>query len=166
MMQGITDYLWAVWLVIAALFAVVEVFTVTFIALWFGIGAAGAALVAAFGLGFHFQLLTFAGISTLLTVSTRRIFQRWLEHSTPALPAPGDISLIGKRGVVVTESRGPRSEAELELDGTVWTALPLGGDHLKPGEECEVVRIEGNQLYVRPLSPLPDWRGARQPQRQ
>lgn len=119
MMQGITDYLWAVWLVIAALFAVVEVSTVTFIALWFGIGAAGAALVAAFGFSFPFQLLTFVVVSTLLTVSTRRIFQRWLERSTPALPALGDISLIGKRGVVVTESRA----AQRSGTGTRWHRL-------------------------------------------
>lgn len=165
-MQGIANYLWMVWLVIAALFAVVEVSTVSFIALWFGIGAASAALVSAFGFGFPLQLLTFIVISTTLTVSTRRIFLRWLDRSTPALPASGELMLLGKRGVVVTESKGLRNEAELELDGTIWTALPIGGDHLKPGEECEVVRVEGNQLYVRPLQALPDWKAIKQTHRQ
>jgi len=166
MIQGIRDYFWVVWLVIAAVFAVVEASTVSFVALWFGVGAVGAALMAALGFGFLPQLLTFVAVSTALTLSTRRIFQRWLERSAPALPTGEDISLIGKRGVVVTESKGPRHQAEVELDGTVWTALPVGEDCLTIGQECEVIRIEGNQLYVRPLYPLPDWKATKQAYRQ
>ncbi|MGQ9896310.1 MAG: NfeD family protein [Acidobacteriota bacterium] len=158
MMQGMAGYLWIVWLVIAALFALVETFTVSFIALWFGIGAAGAALVAAFGFGVPLQLLTFIITSTVLTISTRRIFLRWLDQSTPAVTTPADLSLVGKRGVVVTVSNGSHSKVELELDGTVWTAQPIGEERLKTGQECEVIGVEGNHLYVRPIQLLPDWK--------
>lgn len=162
MIQGVAEYMWMVWLAVAAVCALVEVSTVSFIALWFGIGAGAAALAAAAGLGVPAQIFAFLAVSTVLTASTRRIFLRWLNRPIAASSAFDDISLVGRRGVVVTESRGPRSEAELELDGTVWTALPVNGEDLTTGEECEVIRIEGNHLYVRPIQRTPDWKAAKQ----
>ncbi|MCS7080963.1 MAG: NfeD family protein [Chloracidobacterium sp.] len=147
---------------VAAACAAVEVFTISFIALWFAVGAGAAALAAALGFGVPVQILTFMVVSTALTVSTRRIFLRWLNRPVADTLPSNDISLIGKRGVVITESRGPRSEAELELDGTVWTALPVNGEPLTTGDECEVIRIEGNQLYVRPIQHIPDWKAVKQ----
>ncbi|MFQ3581727.1 MAG: NfeD family protein [Chloracidobacterium sp.] len=161
-MQDIAEYLWMAWLILAAVFAVAEISTVSFIALWFGIGAGAAALVAALGFSLPIQLLTFVGASTALTLSTRRIFLRWLNQSTAPVSPPDEVGLIGKRGLVVTGSRGSRSAAEVELDGTVWTALPVTGDQLTLGEECEVVRIEGNQLHVRPVQQTPDWKALKQ----
>ncbi len=161
MIQGLAGYMWMVWLAIAAVFAVVELSTVSFIALWFGIGAGAAALMAALGFGAPVQVLVFVAVSTALTLNTRRIFLRWLAQPDSIAPVLSDSSLVGKRGVVVTESAGPRSEAALELDGTIWTALPIAGDALVVGEECEVIRIEGNQLYVRPIQRNPDWKPTR-----
>ncbi|OYT72289.1 MAG: hypothetical protein CFK52_05570 [Chloracidobacterium sp. CP2_5A] len=152
------EHMWIMWLVIAAIFAVVEISTSGFIALWFGIGAGAAALTAALGFGAPAQLVALITVSTALTLSTRRIFLRWLDRPTSIAPAFGDSSLVGKRGIVLKESKGVRSEVELELDGTVWTALPVAGDALAIGEECEVVRIEGNQLYVRATQRAPDWK--------
>ncbi len=160
MTQNLVDSMWIVWLVIAAICAAVEVLTTGFIAIWFGLAAGAAALAAAVGFGLPFQLVVFLVVATTLTASTRRIFLRWLNKPVSTLPALNDLSLVGKRGIIITESRGPRREAEIDLDGTVWTALPIHGETLSSGVECEVIQIEGNQLYVRPVHYSPDWKTA------
>ena len=62
--------IWYIWLILAALFIVAEMFTTGFVLLWFGIGALVAALLALTGLvGLPLQILTFLVVSVALTIA-------------------------------------------------------------------------------------------------
>ena len=47
--------LWWIWIIIAAFFAISEVFTAGFFILWFGVGALVAGLLALLGVGIIWQ---------------------------------------------------------------------------------------------------------------
>jgi len=146
------SYAWIVWLIIAAIFIAVEVFTPGFFLLWFGVGALVASVMALIGIGsFALQMIVFLIVSVLLVVASRTIFERFftskLDHNRLK---SGVETMIGQIGTVVEPSRGALNEGAVRVYGSVWTAFPTEGERpLSEGESVAVERIEGNAIYVR-----------------
>ena len=143
---------WIIWLIIAGVFAVAEVFTPGFVLLWFGFGALLAALLALLGVeSLVFQVVAFLVSSVAMVVASRTILERFLPLSTdkPKLRA-GAETMLGQIGTVVESSHGQLNEGAVKVYGAVWTAYPSDGEWpLKEGDSVSVERIEGNSIYVR-----------------
>lgn len=58
--------IWWLWMLLAAIFIIGEIFTAGFFVLWFGIGAAAAGIMALLGLGAGWQLEIFVVVSGVL----------------------------------------------------------------------------------------------------
>ncbi|MEO6723853.1 MAG: NfeD family protein [Blastocatellia bacterium] len=145
------SYAWIVWIIIAALFIVAEVFTPGFFLLWFGIGALVAALLALVGItSLAAQVLTFLIVSVALLIASRTIFERFLMRpSSSSDLKTGVDKMIGLVGTVVEPSKGAQHEAAVKVYGSVWTAFPTEDEKpLMEGETVAIERIEGNNLYV------------------
>ncbi|MEE1541671.1 MAG: hypothetical protein UF067_04315, partial [Paludibacteraceae bacterium] len=57
--------IWQYWAILALLFVVVEVFTISFAFLSFAFGAIGAAIASGIGMSFEMQLLVFSVLTVL-----------------------------------------------------------------------------------------------------
>jgi membrane protein implicated in regulation of membrane protease activity len=151
--------MWLIWLILAAVFAVAEVFTTGFVLLWFGVGAAVAALLALLGVeSLAAQVVGFLFVSVLLVIASRTIFEQFLVRSSRGNELKtGVAQMIGQRATVTEASRGVLNEAAVRAYGSVWTALPLPDEApLREGETVLIERIEGNTVYVRrPSHPAP-----------
>ena len=146
------SYAWIVWLILAAVFVGLEVLTPGFFLLWFGIGALVSALLALAGVtSTAVQVTVFLVVSVALLIASRTIFERFLPLSSTAQGLKTNIeTMIGQVGNVVEPSRGGLNEAAVKVDGSTWTAIPVGGEKpLTEGETVTVERIEGNTIYVR-----------------
>ena len=153
--------IWYIWLILAALFIVAEIFTSGFVLLWFGIGALVAALLAVTGLvGLPLQILAFLAVSILLTVASRTIFERFLMRGSPGRELKtGMESLPGRIGVVVEPSKGAMKEGAVRVFASTWRAFPAEGEEpLREGEQVEIERVEGATVYVRRVEGEPSWR--------
>lgn len=152
--------MWLIWLIVAAIFAVAEVFTTSFVLLWFGVGAGVAALLALLGVtSLLAQITAFLLVSTLLVIASRTIFENFFVRSSLDNELKtGAAQMIGQIGTVTVASQGRRNEAEVRAYGSVWTALPLADEPpLLEGETVMIERVEGNTLHVRrpvPRAPL------------
>ncbi|MER3430166.1 MAG: NfeD family protein [Blastocatellia bacterium] len=155
------NYLWMFWVILAVIFVVAETFTLGFVLLWFGIGAAVAALVAMLGGSLLLQFFVFAVISVILTGLSRTIFSKYLIHRPGDGPRIGIDALPGQVGTVTHASRGALREAAVKVYGTVWTAFPEDGEtEFEEGEKVEVIRVQGSSIIVRRAEKsIPDWRG-------
>ncbi|HEU0185993.1 MAG TPA: NfeD family protein [Blastocatellia bacterium] len=143
---------WAIWLIIAAIFVVAEVFTSGFFLLWFGVGALVAATMAILGVSsLAAQTLVFLIVSVALVIASRTIFERFFNPSANANRLMSGIdTIIGQVGMVVESSRGALNEGAVSVYGSVWTAFPAEGERpLREGDSVSVERIEGNAIYVR-----------------
>ncbi len=143
---------WVIWLIIAAIFIAAEVFTPGFFLLWFGVGAAVAAIMALLGVGsFAVQMLVFLIVSVALVIASRTIFERFLNRPADTNQLRSGIeTIIGQIGTVVESSRGALNEGAVRVYGSVWTAFPAEGEWpLHEGDSVAVERIEGNAIYVR-----------------
>jgi membrane protein implicated in regulation of membrane protease activity len=140
--------MWIIWLIIAGIFAVAEVFTPGFVLLWFAVGAAAAALLALLGItSFAAQIIVFLLVSVALVIASRTILVR--TSSGPHLKTGVEL-MIGQIGTVVENSRGALQEGAVKVSGSVWTAFPVDGEEpLQAGESVTIERVEGNTVYVR-----------------
>jgi len=150
-----------IWLILAVIFIVAEIFTTGFVLLWFGIGALVAALLALTGLvGLPIQILTFLAVSVALTIASRTIFERFLLKGSPGRELKTGVdTLPGRIGVVVEPSKGVMQEGAVRVFASTWRAFPSEGEEpLKEGEQVQIERVEGATVYVRRVDSEPSWR--------
>jgi membrane protein implicated in regulation of membrane protease activity len=153
-------YIWIIWVVLAIVLMVAEIFTPGFVLLWFGVGALAAALTSMLGLGYPFQFLVFFVVSMALTVASRTIFTKYfVRKELEGGFKTGVDALPGKVGTVVTSSRGALNEGAVKVYGSTWTAYPAEGeDALEAGDRVMVESVRGASIYVRRVNAVPDWR--------
>ncbi|MFL6210716.1 MAG: NfeD family protein [Pyrinomonadaceae bacterium] len=163
----IEEYIWVIWIVLAVILIVAEIFTPGFVLLWFGIGALASALVSLAGFGYPLQFLVFFIVSMALTVASRTIFTKYfVRKELEGGFKTGMDALPGKQGTVVTSSRGALQEGAVKVYGSTWTAYPAEGEaELEAGDRVVVESVRGASIYVRRVSAAaPDWRGTALPE--
>jgi membrane protein implicated in regulation of membrane protease activity len=140
---------WWIWVLVALVLLGVEMATPGgFVAIFFGIGALLAGLLAAAGLAGSLgsQMLLFSIFSVSSLVLLRRPVRRWFE---PTLPAGTVDRLDGERGIIL-EAIAPGGVGRVEVRGSSWGARSAAPASLKQGERCIVERVDGLTLWVRP----------------
>ncbi len=149
-----------VWTVLGIVLVIAEIFTTGFVLLWFGVGALVAAFAAFLGFGYPVQFLLFFLVSTVLTILSRTIFNKYFAHHSDAALKSGVDSLPGKIGIVVEASAGALREGAVKVYGSTWTAYPAEGEAaFEIGERVTIESVRGSSVYVRRVEHLPSWRG-------
>jgi membrane protein implicated in regulation of membrane protease activity len=136
---------WAIWMIVAAALAGVEVFSLTFLFGPLAVAALLAALVAGLGLGPVFQIAVFAGAAIASPAVLRPIA---IAHVRTAIPArTGTAALVGQTAVVLepVDANG----GQIKLGGEVWSARSYDGDRVfEPGQRVSVLEIRGATALI------------------
>lgn len=136
---------WWVWLCGALLLILAEMLTPGgFYFLFFGIGAAAAAVVALGTGSLAAQALVFAGVSILSLVLFRKPLLA--KFQKPGAAKSDDIS--GETAVLKTALH-PGDVGDAELRGTTWKARNISGVTIEAGARCTVEAVDGLTLNVR-----------------
>ncbi|MFP3868805.1 MAG: NfeD family protein [Desulfobacteraceae bacterium] len=141
--------LWWVWMVLAGIFLVGELFTAGFFLLWFAIGAAVAGLLAWWGPGLAWQILTFALVTGILLAFSRQLADKISKKQ------PSDIGadrFTGQYGIVTEEIDNLRNTGKVRVKQDEWRADSATGENIALDTLVKVVRLEGTHLVVRPNS--------------
>lgn len=136
------------WMGLAAIFAVGEIFTEGFFLLWFAIGAAVAGVLAILGVGAAWQWAAFVLISGVLLAVSRRFAERFTSKQPPGIGAD---RFIGKKGLVLEEIDEVKNTGRARIDKEEWRADSDTGETIPVGARIEVIRLEGTHVVVRPL---------------
>jgi membrane protein implicated in regulation of membrane protease activity len=140
--------MWWLWMVLAAILVVGEIFTAGFFLLWFGIGAAVAGILALIGLGPAWQWGSFVVVSGVLFGVSRRFAERFSAKQPPGIGAD---RLIGKTGVVLEDIDNTSNTGRVRLDKEEWRAESATGENIATGSRVEVVRLDGTHVVVTVL---------------
>lgn len=140
---------WHIWVIVALLFIIVEIFTVGFAVICLSIGCFGAAVAAAAGLSLEMQFLLFAVVSLLSLVSVRPLLKRLLFNRGEKVLTNAD-AIIGRRGVVCVDIASG-GEGRVMVDGVDWKAQGIDNEALKVGDKVEIVAIDSILLTVKKL---------------
>lgn len=140
--------IWWVWMAIAAVFVIVEIFTLGFFLLCFGIGAAVAGILAAFGLGGSWQWGAFALVSGVLFVASRRLAERFSKKQPPGIGAD---RFIDKKGVVLEEVDNIKNSGRIRMGKEEWRAESDTGEVIPVGKMVRVTKLVGTHVVIKTL---------------
>jgi membrane protein implicated in regulation of membrane protease activity len=140
--------LWVIWLIVAVILVVVEVFTLTAAVGLLGGAALITALTAAVGLPLPLQFVVFAGSSVAGVVLLSPVARRHLMSARSGVPFGVD-ALVGKPGYVVQEVSG--RDGRVRIGGEEWTARTIDDGLVIPaGTTVHVLQIDGATAVVHP----------------
>ncbi|MEQ4717458.1 NfeD family protein [Nonomuraea sp. B19D2] len=138
---------WIVWVILAVVLGVAEIFTLTASLGLLGAAALLTALTAAIGLPVPLQLLCFAVSSAAGLLLLRPIAMRHIRQ--PTLPRFGVEALVGKPAYVVSEVTG--RDGRVRIGGEEWSARAYDETLVIPeGATVDIIEIEGATALVYP----------------
>lgn len=137
-----------VWVGLAVLFLVGEIFTEGFALMWFGIGAAVGAVLAFLKLPFWLQILAALVVASVLFALSRVFFKRVTRRASQQGVAAD--RMIEKTGVVVERIDPLTARGLVRVAKEEWRADSENDAPIEAGTVVEVVRLEGVHLVVKP----------------
>lgn len=132
------------WAVLGLVLIIAEVVTLSFVLLFFGASALLVAAAKLFGLNhLAIEILLFGlgGVGGLL------LFRKKLVH---AMSSRKGMHIDQETTVILTSKVPAKGRAEIEYQGTTWTALNESDKDLNAGEEVLISRTEGVKLIIAP----------------
>ncbi|WP_223068018.1 NfeD family protein [Paenibacillus caui] len=134
---------WIIWLIVAGILLVLEMFTLTFYLLWFSIGAGAALLVSLIAPGnILLQVLTGCIVALLLTVFTKPLSRKM--RAARGYRDAGT-ELIGRQGIVI-EPIEPGQYGIVKLGGDTWSAT--SSVYLGKDERVRVINRSSTRIEV------------------
>lgn len=138
------------WLLLAALFIVLEIISLGLTTIWFAGGAFVAALAGLAGVSLSIQVALFLVVSIILLVLTRPIAVRYLDSKTQKTNSE---ALIGQKAIVLQTINNLTAEGQVKVNGMEWTARAKTDETIIPeGEVVTILEIQGVKLIVEPVS--------------
>ncbi len=135
-----------IWIIVAVILGVAELFTGTLVLAMVAGGAVLAAIGAAVGAPLWIQAVLFAAGSAASIWGLRPFLKQALDSSGDSQPM-GTRALQGKEALVL--EKVDSSGGLVEISGDNWTAYPLEPDEvLEPGDRVTVVEIKGATVIV------------------
>ncbi|RDI34375.1 NfeD family protein [Lentzea flaviverrucosa] len=139
--------LWLIWLIIALVLAIAEIFTLTAALGMLAVAGFVTAGTAAIGLPVPGQLVVFSVVSAAGVVLARPAARRMMLQ--PRIERFGIEALVGSSGYVLREVNG--HEGLVRIRGEDWTARPYDESVVIPaGSTVDVLHIDGSTAVVYP----------------
>ena len=140
---------WQIWVVLAALLLVAEMFAPGFWLASLAVGCLAAGLAALLPLGLLGEILVFAATTVGSLFGLRPVLVRRFLHARGMEVRTNVEALVGKSGVVVQRFDPVTRLGRVKVEGEDWrSALIEGGTPLEPGTRIMVVQVDGSTLVV------------------
>lgn len=139
--------MWPLWLIVAGLCFVLEIYTVGFFIFLFGIGALVALVVSLFTPNLFIQIVTFLVTSILLLPLSKPLTKK-LTRSAKTTQTNYH-SIINKQGIVSENIDCDNATGQIKVKGEVWSAI--ADTNIKKGEKIRVIEIDGVKAKVEKL---------------
>ena len=145
MEDWLKDNPWSIWLGVAVVLAVIEMFSLELVLLMFAIGAAAAALTAGLGGPLWLAIAVFAVVTGALLALVRPSLVARM-HAGPTL-LQGHEAQAGRTAVVL--SPVDQRDGRVRLAGEIWSArTDSPTTRFDVGDEVLVVRVDGATAVV------------------
>ena len=144
------DMMLYVWIVFFILSVIVELSTMSLVAIWFMPATAIAIVLSLFSVKVWIQVLVWFILSTLTFILTARLAARLRHRRIQPTNADRVIGLTA----LVTEPISDRNQTGMvKVMGQIWSArTDETTEEIPPDTEVRVLRIEGVKLIVAPLN--------------
>jgi len=143
---------WQIWIVLAALLLVAEMFAPGFWLASVAVGCLAAGVAGLFPVGLAGQVIAFAAGALGSLFGLRPVLVRRFLQSRGTEVRTNVDALVGKTGVVVKRFDPVTRLGRVVVDGEDWRGTLLEADErtlaLEPGTRIVVVQVDGSTLIV------------------
>lgn len=140
---------WQIWLLVAAVFVVIEIFTSGFAVACFSVGCVLASILAACNLSLTWQIVAFAAGTFLAFVFIRPFVMKYIDKKTNDNDVRTNMDNIVGKTAVVTERIEEGGYGRVKIDGDDWKACTDDGSAAETGEKVTVISYESIILTVK-----------------
>lgn len=141
--------IWHIWLVVALVFVIIEIFTAGFAVACFSVGCVFSSVLSALELSLTWQFLGFAAGTFLSFVLIRPFVMRYLDRRTNGNEIKTNMDNLIGRTVIVTERIEEGGFGRVKIDGDDWKAQKEDGTSAAVGEKLKIVSHESIILIVK-----------------
>ena len=139
------------WVIVAIVFAVAEVMTVAFFAVFLTIGALAAAVVSLLGFGLLVQAIVLGVIGVAGIMIARPFFVERLHMGRGTLRS-GAESMVGQQAILLEPILGVGQPGHVKIAGELWPALTEDGSPVPANTLVVVTALRSTTLIVRAAS--------------
>ena len=140
--------MWHVWLIVALIFFLIEIFTNGIAVICFTFGAIAAALIAGLGGNITWQVIFFAVVSLLSLIFIRPILTKLFNKSGSKEVKTNADALIGRVGIVTETIDNEKDSGRVRIDGDYWKAVSLSGEVISEGASVKVIKLDSIIITV------------------
>jgi membrane protein implicated in regulation of membrane protease activity len=141
---------WQIWLIVAAVFFIVEIFTTTFVCFCFSVGCIFSAIGAYFGLGLVWQVLMFSIVTSVSFFTVRPLMRKYAFRKASKVKTNSD-ALEGQKGRVTQTIDFVNNTGRVFVYGDDWKAVSENNQVIPENEVIEVVKVDSSILIVKPI---------------
>jgi membrane protein implicated in regulation of membrane protease activity len=146
-MEHLVD--WQIWLIVAAVFFIVEIFSITFVFICFSLGCIASAIFARFGLdSLAMQVLVFSVVTFISFFTVRPFMRKYAFRKSSKMKTNSD-ALEGQRGRVVETIDFSKNTGRVFVYGDDWRAISENEEIIPENEVIEVVKVDSSILIVK-----------------
>lgn len=140
--------MWAIWLILCGVFLLIEIFTVSFLMFWPGIGAFLAFIASILDFSFGVQIGVFAISTALMLIFMKPLVSKLFK--TKDVPMNSN-AIIGKQAIVIKEIDNLNSKGQVKVNGELWSALSIDNTIIEENSTVEITAIDGVKLKVKKI---------------
>lgn len=142
--------MWLVWLILCGVFLIIEIFTISFLFLWPGIGAFLAFVTSLITPNQGIQVAVFVISSILMIIFTKPLVKKLFKNKDDTKMNAD--SMIGKNGIVMKDINTLESVGQVKVNGELWSAFTDNNEIIEQGATVVVQSLEGVKLKVTKVS--------------
>ena len=142
--------LWHIYIIIALIFIIIEIFTSGFAVICFAFGAIGSAIASACNADFKMQLLCFSVCSLLAFVAIRPLLLKFFYRRNTKVKTNAE-ALIGRRAIVSETIDSRAGTGRVAIDGDDWKAIAENDETIVKGSRVTVLKIDSIILTVKQI---------------
>ena len=141
---------WHIWVIVALIFVIVEIFTTGFAVMCISFGCLFGALASALDWELKWQLLVFAVGTVLAFMTVRPLVYKFFYNKKNEVKTNAE-ALIGRKAIVTERIEGELNPGRVKIDGDDWKAISLDSEPIEVGMAVEVTALNSVILTVKKI---------------
>lgn len=142
--------LWAIWLILCGAFLLIEIFNISFLLIWPGIGSFFAFIASILGAPVEIQIAVFAISTTIMIIFMKPLTKKLFKNKDNT--KMNNDAMIGKKGVVIKEINSIEDVGQVKVAGELWSAITINDEKIKINEIVKVTKVDGVKLIVTKIN--------------
>ena len=143
--------LWHIWLIVALICFIMEIFIPSFVLFNFGIGAVIGSFAASLNLSLEWQIIMFSAGTMMSFFLVRPAMKRFAYKRTEGFKTNME-AMVGRQATVIEEICNENNRGRVSLDGDVWQARSYSNETIPQGTLVEIVQLNSIILIVKKLN--------------